>query len=160
METKYYKSYWKSVKIVILSSIFLILTLLLPDALPTILYWFVLIFSGLGILAGLANLLDRRPQIIINEKGIYERSYNEFINWTAIEDAHTANFNGQKFICLILNENYNRKKANKFKRNVIKLNKRLGAQEFNIPYGQLDVNESKLLELFRAKLQSNTESTN
>jgi hypothetical protein len=156
MEIKLYKSYWKSIKIVALTLPFLILTILFPEALPTFLYWFLIIFSGLGIIAGMAHLFDRRPQLIINEAGIYERSYNELFKWSSIEDAHTLNIHGQKFICLLLNENYQPKKSTKFRKGVIKLTKKIGGQEINLPYGQLDVNESKLLELFRIKLQTAT----
>lgn len=111
--------------------------------------WIPIGFFGLGFLLGVYNLLDKRPMIIINEIGIFDRSANqEFINWELIQDAYPININGQKFICLVVNEKFkpSRKKGVIY-RSAVKLNEVIGAQELNIYLGQIKkIDEIKLTE--------------
>ena len=108
--------------------------------------WFGTIFFGLGIPVALFHLFDKRPQIIINDIGIFDRTTNQkTINWEIIENAYLANIHGQKFICLVVNEKFepSKQKGKWFKRTV-RLNKALGFQELNISLGQIKIDEAKL----------------
>ena len=45
---------------------------------------------ALGYPVGIYHLLDRRPQIMINEIGIFDRrTYKDFINWDVIQRAYS-----------------------------------------------------------------------
>lgn len=110
--------------------------------------WITTCFFGLAIPVSLFHLFDNRPQIIVNETGIFFRAtHNEFINWEVIKDAYPININGQHFICLSVLESFKpSKNRNKFYRSIAKLNKAIGAQELNIHLGQLDVDTMKVTE--------------
>jgi len=111
--------------------------------------WFCLCFFGLGIPLGIFNIFDRRPQIIINEAGIYNKAaYKDFINWNLIEDAYIKDIYRQRFICLILNEKaIPLIKVNKM---AAQLSKAMGAQETNILLGQIKIDEKKFVEFIKA----------
>jgi hypothetical protein len=105
-------------------------------------------FFGLGYPVGLFHLFDRRPQIIINEIGIFDRTtYKDFINWGVIQGAYPINISGQKFVCLVVDEQYEPStKKGKLYKSVSNLSKEIGAQELNISLGQITVDEVKLTE--------------
>ncbi len=76
--------------------------------------WIGTCFFGLAIPIGFFHLFDKRPQVIINEIGIYDRTtHNEFINWEIIKDAYPINIYGQDFICLLVSENFRPSKKEK-----------------------------------------------
>jgi hypothetical protein len=156
-EIKLYKSPWKAIKIFALTIPFVIvgvwmITGVESDATQRIIGWISCLFFGLGIPVGLFHLLDRRPQIIINELGIFDRTtHHEFINWTLIEDAYLTQVHGQKFVCLVVAEQFepSRKKGKLYK-GVANLSRGMGFQELNIFLGQIKVNEIKLTEFIIA----------
>ena len=98
------------------------------------------------------HLFDKRPQVIINEIGIYDRTtHDEFINWEIIKDAYPINIYGQHFICLLVPESFRPSKGkSKFYKGVAKLNEELGAQGLNIQLGQLEMDTIKLTEFIIA----------
>ena len=150
MEIKLYKSPWRAIKLMLMCSVFVAggwFIITLPDA-PTWLGWLSIGFFGLGYPVGLYHLFDRRPQIIINEVGIFDRTtYKDFINWEVIYNAYPINISGQKFVCLVVDEKYEpSRKKGKLGQSVAQWNKDLGAQELNISLGQITVNEIKLTE--------------
>ena len=132
----------------LLCSIFVALGIWLLPKEP-IVGWSCIGFFGLAYPLGIYNLIDKKPMIIINEIGIFDRSANqEFINWELILDAYPINISGQKFICLIIDEKFkpSRKKGT-FYRSAVKLNEAIGAQELNIHLGQIEkIDEIKLTE--------------
>lgn len=111
-EIKLYKSPWKALKTFAFAAPFIAIGIYLltkPDSNSTDLFigWFGLIFFGLGIPVGLFHLFDRRPQIIINELGIWDRTTKQgLIHWELIEGANPVNFLGQKLICLQLDKTF------------------------------------------------------
>ena len=156
-EIKLYKSNKKVLKLFLLAAPLIaagIWMILREDGTQTdrIMGWIGTIFFGLAIPVGLFHLFDKRPQIIINEIGIYDRTtHDEFINWEIIKDAYPINIYGQHFICLLVPENFRpSKKKSKFYKGVAKLNEELGAQELNIQLGQLEMDTIKLTELIIA----------
>ena len=119
--------------------------------------WMNIGFFGLGYPVGFFHLLDRRPQIIINDIGIYDRTTNvETINWEIIEDAYLADIHGQKFICLVVDEAFEpSRKKSKWYQKTVNFNKSLGFQELNISLGQVQIDELELTEFILAMSNAN-----
>lgn len=156
-EIKLYKSNWKIIKLMLLSSIFVGLGIwgLVTNIKPNLIWWLNIGFFGLSYPLGIFHLLDRKPQIIINQIGIFDKSiYHDFINWELIEDAYPIDIFQQKFICLRVSENFKpSKKRNKLYENIVRLNKIIGGQELNLNLGQIDIDVVKLtifINLMRA----------
>ena len=114
--------------------------------------WANISFFGQGYPLGLYQLFDKRPQIIINEFGIFDRTiHKEFINWELIQDAYLNSINGQKFICLVVEESFElSKKKGRWYKKVASMNKALGFQELNIMLGQIKIEEEKFTEFILA----------
>lgn len=149
-EFNLYKSRRKAVKL-ILSGLFFVIVgfflLYLPNT-SKFVAWLFILFPGLGIPFGLFQLLDRRPQIIINELGIFDRTiHQDFINWEIIQDAYLVVIHQQKFICLVVDEQFEpSKKQGKFRKKMAILSKQMGFQELNINVANIEVDEEKLIE--------------
>ena len=122
--------------------------LLLWD-MPPLMAWSCIGFFSLCFPAGIFHLRDRRPQIIINELGIFDRlASKEAIPWGVIKDAYIISVHGQKFICLVVDDRYEPSKSwGGVYRQMVFLNKVLGAQKFNITLGQIKIRPQRLLEL-------------
>lgn len=105
--------------------------------------WFVALFFGLGIPVGLFHLLDRRPQIIINENGIWDRTTNQDeVKWEQIQGAYPLDIYGQKFISLVVDDTFVfKQKQYKW---AAKINEAIGAQKLNLHLGQLKMDENKM----------------
>ncbi|MEH0154697.1 STM3941 family protein [Limibacter armeniacum] len=153
-ELKLYKSPWKALKMILLCSLFVSLgiILLIYTEAPKIVGWLNIGLFGLGLPIGLFHLFDRRPQIIINEIGIYDRTTNQgFINWEVICDAYLTDVHGQKFICLIIDEAFEPSKSKgKWYQKMAHFSKGLGFQELNISLGQVKVDEKRLTDFISA----------
>ena len=156
-EIKLYKSKKKALKLFLLAAplIFGGIWLINRDGgteTDQIMGWIGTCFFGLAIPIGIFHLFDKRPQVIINEIGIYDRTtHSEFINWETIKDAYPINIYGQHLICLVVPENFKpSKKRSKFYKSVAKLNEEIGVQELNIQLGQLEIDTIKLTEFIIA----------
>ena len=150
-EIRLYKSPWRAIKIILLCSVFVIPALLLwgKEDFPQWVNYMSILFFGLGYPVGLFQLLDRRPQIIINETGIFDRTaFRAFINWGIIEDAYLKDVHDQKFICLVLKDKFIVETELLIKRT--KLSKAFGFQALNISLGQIQIDENKLMEFIIA----------
>jgi hypothetical protein len=148
MEIKLYKSPRKALLLLAACSVFVAIGIwMLRDPKASQFWaWCCICFFGLGIPLSLFNLFDRRPQIILNEIGIFDRTaYTDFINWEVIQSAYLLNINQQKFICLLVDAQYEPShKKSRFKRAAVALNKTVGAQALNIYLGAVSVDEVKL----------------
>lgn len=122
--------------------------------------WFSIAFFGLAYPIGIYNLLDKRPAIILNEVGIFDRSINkEFINWELIKEAYPISINRQKFICLVVDEKFKPSKKKGFSyKSVSKLNEAIGAQELNINLNQVQKIDEVKLTLFILKMSKATKT--
>lgn len=153
-EYKLYKSRSKAVKLLLLSSLFVIAGIFLLNQPNTskFMAWSCILFFGMGIPIGLSQLLDGRPQIIINELGIFDRTiHQDFINWEIIHDAYLVSVQGQKFICLVVDEQFEPSKAKgKFGRKMASLSKAIGFQELNLNLVNVQVNAERLTEFILA----------
>ncbi len=162
MDIKLYKSPWTTVKLILICSIFIFggLFLLKNTDSPKWVGWMSIGFFGLGYPVALFNLFDRRPQIIINEIGIFDRmTYKDFINWGVIQGAYPIDIYGQRFICLMVDENYEpTKRKGNFSKSVSNLSKEIGAQELNISLGQIAVDEIKLTEFIMTMINVRPEN--
>ncbi|MBU2927292.1 STM3941 family protein [Winogradskyella psychrotolerans] len=156
-EIKLYKSKIKALKMYLRAVPFILCGIWLitraeSSETDRIMGWVGTCFFGLAIPFSLYHLFDKRPQVIINEIGIFDRTtHNEFINWEIIKDAYPINIHGQHFICLSVPEDFkpSRKKSRLYK-GLAKLNEMTGAQELNIQLGQLDIDPIKLTEFIIA----------
>lgn len=153
-DIKLYKSPWRAIKLMLLCSIFVVggYIIVTGTDTPKWIGWFNICFFGLGYPVGLFHLFDRRPQIIINKHGIFDRTtYDKFINWEVIWGAYPISISGEKFICLEVDPNYEPSlKKGKVARTFAKLNKEMGAQELNISLGQVSVDQKRLTEFIIA----------
>lgn len=69
--------------------------------------WSFIILSGLCLIYGIGMWADRKPYLILTEKGITEMSViREEIEWEAIRQVGSFYFRGQFFVCLLLDRNY------------------------------------------------------
>ncbi|MBF9238143.1 hypothetical protein I2I05_12120 [Hymenobacter sp. BT683] len=116
-----------------------------PDV-PQAVAWLGIGFFGLGYPVGIYQLLDRRPQIIVSEVGIFDRmAHHEFINWEIIQDVYLAEIHKQHIICLVVDEAFEpSRRKGKFQQTVASLNKELGFQELNISLAYVDVDADRL----------------
>ncbi len=121
-EIKLYKSPWLAIKMILLCSVFVAIGIwgLKTGEMPALICWLSIGFFGLGYPVGLFHLFDRRPQIIINEIGIFDRTtHKDFINWEIIKGAYPIDIYRQKFICLIVDGNFRPSKRKSKKRQYI-----------------------------------------
>jgi hypothetical protein len=120
---------------------------------PVALAWFSLCFFGLAIPTALFSLFDKRPQIIINEIGIFDRTaYKEMINWELVQDGYRVDIHGQRFICVVLDEKaIPLLKVNKSLKNI---SKAMGFQEVNLSLGQLKNSDQEKVEWLVTQLMN------
>ena len=160
-EIKLYKSPLKALKLIFLCSIFVAIGvfLILKTDSPKWVGWFSICFFGLGYPIGFFHLFDRRPQIIINELGIYDRTtHDNIINWDIIYDAYLKDINKQKFICLEIDPSYEPSKTKGLiYQGLSHLSKEMGFQELNISLTQIKIDSKKLLD-FILKMNAATKT--
>lgn len=154
MEYKIYKSRSKAIKLLAVSSLFVAVGLFILQAgkASPAMAWVTIVFFGLGIAMGLFQLLDRRPQIIINETGIFDRTaHNDFINWEIIRDAYIVKVQQETFICLVVPDEFEPSTwQSGFKKKMASLSKAIGFQELNISLGNVNVDAERMAEFVLA----------
>ena len=161
-EIKIYKTNWKALKLLALTIPFIVIGVWLITRVESsmtdrIMGWIGVAFFGLGIPIGFFHLFDRRPQIIISETGIWDRTTNQDeIKWDQIKDAYTLNIYGQKFVALKTDKSF------KFKRKQYKwalnLTKAVGAQELNLHLGQVKIDSNKMASFIKEMIQTDKEN--
>lgn len=150
-ELKLYKTTTKGLKIIGMSIPFVVIGVWMILQEPTgttnyIMGWLCASFFGLGIPIGLFQSFDRRPQIIINENGIWDRTTKQDeIKWEQIIDAYPLDIFSQKFISIVSDDTFIfKKKPYKW---AAKINKEIGAQNLNLHLGQIIIDQNKLTGL-------------
>jgi hypothetical protein len=172
-EIKLYKSPWKAIRLLLLTLPFVIVGfyILSKQDSDRTMAWACICFFGLGIPLGLFNLFDRRPQIIIDEKGMFCRQsysiFNKsvdkgFINWDAISNVYLKinknSYRGlplspQKFICIIKKDNSRSDLGRKNPRSF----GAFGLGDFNMPLLMTQkINEEKFVEFIKAMSDAGT----
>lgn len=157
-EIKLYKSSWKGIRLIALSLPFVIIGIWMiskeqKGTFDYIMGWLCVSFFGLGIPLGIFVLFDKRPQIIINENGIFDRTLKQGeIKWEQIIEAYPIDIHNQKFISIIVDETFEfKKKQYKWAE---KLNEFVGAQKLNLNLSQIKIDEIKLTELLNKIINS------
>lgn len=113
----------------------------------TTIAWIITCFFGLSIPLAIFDILDRKPQIIINETGIFDRSaYKDFINWDIIEHAYWNTAYKQVIVCLIIKDEF--KHLIQIKSKLKEVSLAMGYSEININLGRVrNVDHEKLTAL-------------
>lgn len=146
-EIKLYKSMARGFKLIAMSLPFVFIGYYMiskeqQGTFDYIMGWFCAIFFGLGIPIGLLSIFDKRPQIIINANGVWDRTLKQNeIKWEEITDAYLIEINKQKFISLEVADTFEIKKQYKW---VGKFNESIGAQKLNLNLSQIKTDENKL----------------
>ncbi|MXV14790.1 STM3941 family protein [Hufsiella ginkgonis] len=150
MEIKLYRSPWKALRLVALCTPFVAIGCwgIRSGEMSAYLAWTLLLFFGLGYPGAAFMLLDRRPQIIISEIGIFDRTtHRGFINWEIIHNAYLVTIHGQPIICLLVDEAFKpSRKKGRWAQSLSRLNEGLGFQELNLSLGMVDVNAERFLD--------------
>ena len=109
MEVKLYKSSTRAIKLILVSSVFVVgaLYFLATVDAPTWAWYLSIGVYGLVCPVQLFHLFDRRPQIVINEIGIFDRrTCKDFINWDVIQRAYAMDVMVGGYVCLIVDNKY------------------------------------------------------
>lgn len=148
MEIKLYKTSTKGLKIIGMCLPFVAIGIWMITDNPYgsteyIMGWVGTCFFGLGIPIGLFHTFDKRPQVVITENGIWDRTTNlDELKWEQIIEAYPLDIHGQKFISLVTDDTYVfKKKPYKW---AAKINKEIGAQNLNLHLGQINIDEIEL----------------
>jgi len=115
--------------------------------------WMNIIFFGAGSLVFLWQIFDSRPRLIIDERGILDRTLGVgVIHWADIEGAYTRSIQGNDFICLQLrNTDQYVRRLSKVKRAMIPANEALGFAPLNINLSGIRGMTDRVLELILKK---------
>jgi hypothetical protein len=157
-EIKLYKRPLKGLKIFALTIPFVAIGIRMITKEPVgttnyIMGWLCTCFFGLGIPVGLFQTFDRRPQIIINENGIWDRTTNQDeIKWEQIKGAYPLDIYRQKFVSLVTDDTFKMKK--KLYKWAAKLNEDIGAQKVNLLVSQLKIDENRMSEFINEMTSS------
>jgi hypothetical protein len=157
-EIKLYKSPFKSLRLLFLTSILVIpsIWLITKEKETDKIIWFCLCFFGVGFLLSLFNILDRRAQIIITKIGIQNRTLRQgIIKWEYIEDANDVQIFKQVFVALKTNEKFVIKK--KLYKWAKYLNSAVGGEEVNLNVSYIKVDMEKLITFINIMKSENIE---
>ncbi|MFD2586034.1 STM3941 family protein [Croceitalea marina] len=158
-EIRFYNSKKKAILLMLSCVPFIIVGIYFISKKP-MLGWGSVVIFGFSFIMGIINLLDNRPNLIINEIGIYARSASRnYIVWELIQDAYFTTITGQKYICLIIDKRFKPSQTKgMLYRSAVKLNEAIGAQEMNIYLGQIKhIDEEKLTDLILKMSNADTE---
>lgn len=160
-EIKLYKTTTKGLKIIGMCLPFVVIGLWMITeepigSIPYIMGWFITCFFGLGIPVGLFQIFDKRPQIIITDSGIWDRTTNQDeVKWEQIIEAYPLDIHGQKFISLVTDDTFVfKKKPYKW---ASKINEFVGAQNLNLHLGQINIDEIELTNFINQLTQETKE---
>ena len=160
-EIKLYKVKYKGLEIIGMTIPFIVMGILLITQKPygttgSIIGWLNVCFFGLGIPLGFFHIFDKRPQIIIDENGVWDRTTKQDqIKWEQIIEAYPANIYGQKFISIVTDETFVfKKKQYKW---FSKINSIMGAQRFNLQLSQINIDVNQLTDFINKLSKENTD---
>ncbi len=157
-ETKLYKRPLKGLKIFSFTIPFVAIGIWMIDKEPVgttnyIMGWLCTCFFGLGIPVGLFQTFDRRPQIIITENGIWDRTTKQDeVKWEQIKEAYPLDIYKQKFVSLVVDDTFVMKK-NLYKW-AARLNEAIGAQKVNLLISQLKIDERKMSDFINEMIST------
>ncbi|MCO6148408.1 STM3941 family protein [Flavobacterium sp. NRK1] len=152
-----YKSPLRALRMIALTSLFVLpcIYFIFSGDNPKFIFWLFAGIFSLGYVVGFSNLFDRRPQIIINNKGIWDRRLKfETLLWDDIIKVYPfhvrtprLNLKSHSFICLALKPEISKKRiAPKWVEN---FNRKVRAQKASISVSDIKVNDEKLLSAIK-----------
>jgi hypothetical protein len=111
--------------------------------------WIALAFFGSGVPIFIWQIVDSRPRLIIDERGVSDRTLGiGRIRWSDIEAAYVRSIAGNDFICLELkNPEKYKQKLSKVKRAMASANRGLGFTDFNLNLSGVDASTDEVFEL-------------
>lgn len=157
-EIKLYKSSRKGIRLIVLSLAFVVIGvfMIFKEEIGTFDYimgWFCSLFFGFGVFVGFFVLLDRRPQILIDENGIVDRTLKQGqISWEQIIETYPIEIQNQKFISIVVVDTFEFKK--KSYRWADQLNEFFGAEKLNLNLSQIKIDEIELNQLLNKIINS------
>jgi hypothetical protein len=157
-EIKLYKRPLKQVGYFLLAIPFVAIGIWMISSEPTgttnhIVGWLCTGFFGFIILVGLFQLFDRRPQIIITEKGIWDRTTKEAeILWEQIQSAYPLNIFTQKFVSLVVDDTFIAN--NSLFKWASRVNNVIGAQKVNLYVSELKIDEHRMTDFINEIVSS------
>ncbi|RZJ64800.1 MAG: hypothetical protein EOO45_17935 [Flavobacterium sp.] len=160
-EIKLYKSPIKAIWIIIGCSLFVFpsIYILVYQTNPKMVYWFSAVFFSFGYVVGLINLFDKKPQIILNSNGIWDRSLDfKTISWEDIIDCYELRIHRVKFICLVTTPELSQMK--KFPEWVDLLHDDIEAQKFNLSTAHVKVKPDSLIKAIKQLSADSGENRN
>lgn len=161
-EIKLYKRPLKGLKIFALTIPFVVIGIWMinKEQIGTTNYimgWLCTCFFGLGIPVGIFQTFDRRPQIIITENGIWDRTTKQDeIKWEQIKGAYPLDMYKQKFVSIIVDDTFELKKD--LYKWTAKLNEAIGAQKVNLLISQLKIDEHTMTKFINEIIATEKEN--
>jgi hypothetical protein len=153
-EIRLYNTAWKGLILILIALAFVAVGIWMISREPYgstkyVMGWIGSCLFGLGIPIGIFNIFDKRPQLIINENGLWDRkSKQDEVKWEQIIEANISEIYNQPFISIATDVTF--KLKNKQYSWAKNLTEAAGLAQFNISLGQIDANEAKLCELINS----------
>jgi hypothetical protein len=148
-------SIWLHILLIIACLAFVAAGILIIKLMPgkQLVGWLAIIFFGGGALLPLWLIADRRPRLIIDEKGIYDRTLHiDKIPWNEIEGAYKKSVGNQDFICLKLRDSQKYlPNLSGFLKEQLEKNLELGFQPINLNLTGIHGKTDQILELILKK---------
>ncbi|HYF63625.1 MAG TPA: STM3941 family protein [Herpetosiphonaceae bacterium] len=115
--------------------------------------WLAIVFFGACAAVGAWQLFDRRPRLVIDDEGVFDRTLKVGrIPWSAIAGATPQSILGNHFIALDLrNEEEWIARLPKPYRSMVKGNEALGFAKLNLNLSGTDAKPAELLALIQYK---------
>lgn len=118
--------------------------------------WIALVVGGAGALFGAWQFYDARPRLIIDDRGILDRTFGiGLIPWSDIADVHLKSIQGRPQLCLDLRETkkYTSRLPQMMQR-VVALNRQLGLTDLTVNLTGLTTDPRAVESSIRARLQA------
>lgn len=117
-----------------------------------------ILFFGIGAIAIIRTISDKKPGLTINRQGIIDNSSGVSagpIPWSDIHEIKITQVMGQKFLMIIVGnpEDYLEKVRNPLKRNAMKINHKSYGSPISISSNALQTNFDELHKLLNAKMK-------
>jgi hypothetical protein len=116
--------------------------------------WTAIVFFGACAIVGIWQFIDGRPRLVIDQKGIWDRSLGiGTIAWADIDGAYVMSVAGNDFICLELREPERFvPRLSPVRRALSSANRALGATDFTLNLTGLEAETGEVFELILKRL--------
>lgn len=118
----------------------------------------LLVVGGVAAALFAAQALDRRPRVIINDAGIYDRSMKVGrIDWSDVTGAYVRRLRGTSFVCIELRDaaRYTNRLSGAL-RHRAEEHRRLGLTELSVNLGDTDADAERVCEVILREAQLRT----